>query len=407
MGGAVIADRCDAEADSIDLPSGFCAQKVARNLGRARHLTVTPSGDVFVAINAVPGSAGAIVGLRDTDDDGTLDMRVTFNATGGNGILWRDGFLYFAEHNRIVRYELPDGELLPGDDPEVVVSGLPDSGDHPYKTIAISDDEMLFVNIGSATNSCQENNRQVESPGMDPCPELDERAGIWQFDPSELGQQAQEGERYAAGTRNANALALQPDTGDLWAVSNGRDQLYDNWPDLYAMADEQRLPSERLLRVDEGADYGWPYCYHDPDRGMVLAPEYGGDGESIGMCEDYPEPDFALPAHWAPLGAVFYDGEQFPERYRGGLFIAFHGSRFAPNAMGDLPGYQVGFLRFEEDAPADELETFASGFAGPERPLPDGAASRPVGLALANDGSLYISDDHGGNLWRVYFMGED
>lgn len=107
----------------------------------------------------------------------------------------------------------------------------------------------------------------------------------------------------------------------------------------------------------------------------------------------------------APLDAVFYDGDQFPTRYQGGMFVAFHGSRFEPNATGDLPGYQIGFLPFDGDDVGDDFETFASGFAGASRPLPEEAESRPVGVTVAPDGSLYISDDHGGKLWRVYYAG--
>src|SRR5690606_17747816 len=226
------------------------------------------------AINPAPDGSvpGTIVALRDTDDDGKLDMRATFNSVGGNGIAWRDGHLYFAENDRIIRYEMPDGQLEPTAEPVVIVAGLPADGDHPSKTIEFLDDNTMFVNIGSATNSCQIDNRQLESPGIDPCPELDERAGVWVFDPEILDQTAEDGERFAAGTRNANALAIQPTSGDLWAAPNGRDQLYEDWSDFYQPEDDMRLPSERLLRLDDGGDYGWPYCCHDPDIGMVLAP---------------------------------------------------------------------------------------------------------------------------------------
>lgn len=408
MGGTEPTDRCDSDNGGIDLPDGFCAVVAAESLGHARHLTVTPSGDVFVAVNPAPDGSlpGNIVGLRDSDDDGKFDQKSTFNTVGGNSIIWRDGELFFAEKDRIIKYTLPDGELEPTGEAKVIVSGLPASGDHYSKTIVFSDDETMFVNIGSASNSCQEANRQLESPGNDPCLELEERAGVWVFDPTVLNQTAEDGERYAIGTRNLNALALQPKTNDVWGVMNGRDQLYENWPDYYDPQDDARLPSERLLRLQEGDDYGWPYCYHDPDLGMVLAPEYGGDGETVGDCDSYSEAVFAFPGHWAPLGAVFYEGTQFPNHYRDGLFVAFHGSRFEPNATGDLPGYQVAFLPIDGDEAGDEFETFASGFAGPKRPLPEMAESRPVGVTVANDGSLYITDDHGGKLWRVFYTGD-
>lgn len=409
-GGAIeppSADDCDDDNGGIELPDGFCAVLAAENLGRARHVAVTPAGDVFVAVNPAPGGSapGTIVALRDTDQDGKLETRTTFNTTGGNGIAWRDGALYFAEPGRIIRYTLPNGQLQPSAPPEVIVSGLPADGDHTAKTIVLHDD-MVHVNIGSATNSCQVNNRELESPGEDPCEELEVRAGVWTFDLGQVNQTPEDGERYAEGTRNMVALALQPVTEALWGVQNGRDQLAENWPAYFDEEDDLVLPSEELLHLEDGETYGWPYCYHDPSLGLVQAPEYGGDGMTIGACAEYPAPDFAFPAHWAPLGAVFYDGDQFPAEYQGGLFVAFHGSRFEPNASGDLPGYQVAFLPFEGGEPGDGFETFADGFAGDGRPLPTEAESRPVGVALAADGSLYISDDHGGKLWRVFYEGD-
>lgn len=408
LGGAGATDRCDSDSGGIVLPIGFCVELAAENLGHARHLTVTPSGDVFVAVSPTPDGwlSGTIIGLRDTDDDGKFDQETTFNTVGGNSIAWRNGELFFAEKTRIIKYALPDGELEPSAEPEVVVADLPSNGDHYAKTIAFSDNHTMYVNLGSATNSCQEANRQRESPGNKPCLELEERAGIWVFDPTVLNQTAEDGERYVTGTRNVNALAIQPDTGSLWGVMNGRDQLFDNWPTYYEPEDDLRLPSEQLLRLHAGDNYGWPYCYQDPDLGLVLAPEYGGDGELVGDCAAYTASAFNFPAHWAPLGATFYKGTQFPKHYQDGLFIAFHGSRFDPDASGIVPGYQVAFLPVNGDEVADDFETFASGFAGLDRPLPEMAKSRPVGVTVANDGSLYITDDQNGKLWRVFYAGD-
>ncbi len=226
------SDRCDPDNGGIELPDGFCAVLSAKDLGLARHVAVSPSGDVFVAVNPSRDgkTPGQIIALRDTNDDGKFDKRETFNEVGGNSIVWRKGELFFAENDRIIKYSLPDGELKPSVEPEVIVSGLPDDGDHVSKTIAFGADDLMYVNIGSATNSCQVNNRELNSPGVDLCPELEERAGIWTFDPTVLNQVAADGTRYAKGTRNMNALALQPDTGDLWGVQNGRDQLAENWP---------------------------------------------------------------------------------------------------------------------------------------------------------------------------------
>ncbi|HWB73497.1 MAG TPA: PQQ-dependent sugar dehydrogenase [Nannocystaceae bacterium] len=397
--------HCETDDGSITLPPGFCATVFADEVGKARHLAVSPGGIVFVAL-AADDDAGpfGVLALADDDDDGVADRTRRFGDGSGNGIAWHDGYLYFARNDSIVRWAMGDAELAPHSHEEVLVTGLPDDGDHTAKSIVIGDDGSIFVNIGSASNACQVDNREPGSPGVDPCPELAVRAGIWRFPAANAEQTAADGERYASGIRNANAIAMHPVTRGIVAVQNGRDQLFDNWPELFDDADDDRLPSEELLLVQAGHDYGWPYCYHDPDLGeMVLAPEYGGDGSDSGRCADVDGPDAWFPAHWAPLGIHFYAGAMFPDRYRRGAFVAFHGSRFEPQATGELPGYNVAFVPFESGRPTGEHMIFADDFAGGARPLPDKAEHRPVGLAEAPDGSLYIGDDQGGRIWRVYY----
>jgi glucose/arabinose dehydrogenase len=400
---------CAADNGGIALPDGFCAAVVARGIGRARHMTVTPSGDLFVAIAPSPDGStpGRIVALRDGDGDGDAEMQDTFGEPGGNGIAWRDGQLYLAANDRVLRFALPDGELAPAGEPELIVSGLATGADHPVKTVVLVGESDLLLNIGSATNSCQQMNRAVESPGIDPCPELDERAGLFRFDATLVGQTPADGARFAAGVRNANALTSDPDSGAIVGVINGRDELAQDWPELYTAEDDLVLPSEELAVFEEGQDWGWPYCYHDPllDQ-KVLAPEYGGDGETIGRCEAVEEPALELPAHWAPLAIAIYTGEAFPDRYRGGAFIAFHGSRYAADPEGQTPGYNVLFVPMEGGTPAGTYEVFADDFAGPGRPLPDMAEYRPVGVAEAPDGSLYVSSDVAGTVWRIFYTGE-
>jgi glucose/arabinose dehydrogenase len=391
--------RCAEDDGSIGLPPGFCATVFSDDIGAPRHIAVSPAGVVFVA----DADAG-VVALLDADDDGEAEQRERFGDGGGNGIAWHDGYLYFAHDDRIERWAMTDGELTPSGDAELLVSGLPKDGDHTSKTIVLDDAGSMFVNIGSATNTCQVDNREPGSPGIDPCPELAIRAGIWRFRADLVGQSATDGERWATGMRNAVALALEPGSGALVAVQNGRDQLFDNFPELFDDAQDDRLPGEELMLVQQGHDYGWPYCYYDGARDqMMLAPEYGGDGTMVGDCAAVDGPDAAFPAHWAPLSIHFYRGEMYPERYSGGAFVAFHGSRFEPDATGDLPGYNVSFAPFAGGRPTGEYELFADEFAGDARPLPDAAEHRPVGLAEAADGSMYITDDQGGRVWRVYY----
>ncbi len=397
---------CAADNGGITLPAGFCASVFADGLGRARHMAVTPSGDIFVIIDppAMPPAPepSHVVALRDADGDGTAEINMIISDIGGNGIAWADGYLYVAPDDQIVRYALPDGQLMPAGPPEVVVSGLPFMGDHHRKTV-VPFGGRLYVNIGSATNACQVVNRMPLSPGIDPCPELPMRAGIWQFDADTLGQTLADGTRFATGIRNTNALGRDA-SGTLWAANNGRDQLADNWPALFTPAQDKLLPAEEIYAVRENDDHGWPYCYFDPMRdAMILAPEYGGNGTLVGRCATIAKPALTMPAHWAPLGIAFYSGNRFPARFRGAAFIANHGSRFDANAVGD-PGYNVVMVPFASGAPSATWENFATGFAGAARPLPDAAKYRPVSVTEMPDGTLLISDDKVGRLWKVTYQ---
>jgi len=394
--------QCDPDNGGLKLASGFCALVVAKDVGRARHMAVRPNGDLYVAIDNGPGATiGGILALRDTDGDGRPDVRQRFGDTGGNGITWSNGRLYFAPNDRVVRYSFTGDELVPTGGAEIVVSGLPIGGDHPRKAIAINSNGDLFVNQASASNSCQVANRQLESPGVDPCPELGVRAGVWRYSANTLGQTLASGERWATETRNLNALAINPADGQLYGAQNGRDQLFENWPALFDERDDALLPAEELFQLNRGDAFGWPYCYYDGIRNKkVLAPEYGGDGTIVGRCASRELPLADFPAHWAPLGMTFYTGTVFGNKYEGGLFIAFHGSRFDPRLQPAGPGYNVVFVNWQNGKPVGKFEVFADNFAA-GNPSPTGAAHRPVSVAEAPDGSLYISDDKGGWIYRV------
>ncbi len=401
--------RCAPDNGGITLPEGFCAAVVADEVGRARHIATSPNGSLYVALADVPnGPAGGVLALRDDDGDGDADRQARFATAGGNGIAYGLGHLFFAQDDRVLRYVLPPWRFLPIGSPRTVVSGLPADGDHRNKTVVLGGFDRyfgtLFLNIGSASNACQVENRVPGSPGIDPCPELPVRAGVWQFAAFLSNQTQGNGRRFAKGTRNMTALDINPRNGRLYGVQHGRDQLSELWPNLFTPEQDLVLPSEELFRLDLNADYGWPYCFHDPDRGKVLAPEYGGDGTVEGRCAAVREPLSVFPAHWAPLSMLFYTGGQFPARYRRGAFVAFHGSRFDPANQPDGPGYNVVFVPFEDGQPG-KFEVFADGFAGPGTPSPETALHRPVGLAQGIDGSLYITDDKGGRIWRVVYRG--
>ncbi|MEO7711659.1 MAG: PQQ-dependent sugar dehydrogenase [Gemmatimonadaceae bacterium] len=407
--------QCDADNGGLTLPPGFCAVVVADNLGAARHMAVTPNGDLFVAINqrspTTPPPFG-ILALRDVNGDGKADVIQGFNAgKGGSGIEWGNGRLYFGENDRVLRYRLSSGSLMPSGAPAVVVAGLPDIGNHISKTLVLRDERTLFVNIGSATNSCQILDRVAQSPGIFPCPELPIRAGVWVFNPLGTNQTESDGQRFATGYRNMVALDLFPRSHELFGVQHGRDNLFQNWPQFYTAAQGAALPAEEFVHITRGSNNGWPYCYFDAvfHHQKMLAPEYGGDGTKVrggpGIdCASYNQPLATFGAHWAPNGLHFYAGHQFPRHYRNGAFIAFHGGfNRAP-----LPneGFNVTFVPMTKDGrPSGPAEVFADNFAMSSGPLPATAKHRPVGVTEGPDGSVYISDDKGGRIWRVIFVG--
>jgi glucose/arabinose dehydrogenase len=410
--------QCDADNGGITLPQGFCAVVVAdvksgSSPAAARHMVVTPNGDLFVAIN--PGSSGqppfGIIGLRDTNGDGRADQQSTFSSNlGGSGIAWGNGVLYFGANDRIVRYQLPSGQLAPSDQGAIVVSGLPSTGDHVSKTLVLADAQRLFVNIGSSGNSCQVANRIAQSPGIFPCTDLPIRAGVWLFDPSVTNQTEASGRRFATGYRNLVALAFNSANSTLYAVQQGRDMLADNFPQFFNDAQAAVLPAEEFVRVADGSDNGWPYCFYDAvfAHAKLLAPEYGGDGHLTSSalpainCATMNQPLATFGAHWSPDGMTFYTGNQFPDRYRNGAFVAFHGG--FDRAPLPNEGFQVQFVPMGADGtPSGPAETFANGFAGSSSNLPADAVHRPVGVTVGPDGSLYVSDDKGGRIWRIIY----
>lgn len=390
---------CAADNAGLELPAGFCATVFADSVRGARHIVVAPNGDVFVATRNSRDQRGGIVALRDTTRDGKADMRVNYGVNGGNGIALRDKNLWFATDDAVLRYSLPIGNLLATSQVDTIVRGLP-TGGHASKSIAIGKDNDLYVNFGSRTNACQAEDRQPRSPGNDPCAELDTRAGIWRFHATRKNQQPSRDARFATGLRNTNALTFAPD-GELYGAQHGRDNLADNWG--FTSEQSAEKPAEILVHIEKGDDYGWPYCYYDQDlKSHVLAPEYGGDGKQVGdRCDDLDEPLVAFPGHWAPNGLVMYDGQQFPARYRRGFFIAFHGSwNRAPLPQG---GYSVVFVPMQGDEPG-AYEVFATGFAGTVV-QPRDADHRPVGVAVGPDGSLFVTDDAGGRIYRIFYRG--
>ncbi|MEP6729478.1 MAG: PQQ-dependent sugar dehydrogenase [bacterium] len=391
--------ECAADNGGLTLPKGFCAFIVADKLTTPRHLIVMPNGDLFVS-----SSRNGVIALRDTTGDGKADVIQEWG--GGihsSEVAIHGGYLYSDNTTAIVRYPLKDGSLTPAGPVETFIGGLPGGG-HSAKTFTIADDGTMYVNIGSRTNSCQQADRQLESAGIDPCVERETRAGIWAFRTDHAGQTATDGVHFGTGIRNSVSITINPTDKTLYVMQHGRDQLAQNWPKLFDEAKSAETPAEEMFHISKGDDFGWPYCYYDRQQGKkVLAPEFGGDGKTVGKCANYKSNVASFPGHWAPNSLAFYAGKSFPARYRNGAFIAFHGSwNRAPLPQG---GYNVVFQPLANGKASGDFEIFADGF----RPATAGAAGtmhRPTGLAVGPDGSLYITDDASGTIWRVMYTGK-
>jgi glucose/arabinose dehydrogenase len=357
--GATTAPRGNAgitpTENPIALPPGFAISVFAQGLDDPRMLAVGPDGSLYIAERG----AGRILRLPEGDGDGSLDAQQVV-AQGLNApsslAFYQDGSLYVAETRRVLRLSQPDAQGI-FQKQEVIVNGLP-SGGHSTRTVLFSPDfSTLFISIGSSCNVCIEQDAR--------------RAAIMAYNPD--GSHARQ---YARGLRNAVGITFRPGTDELWATNNGRDLLGDD------------LPPETINLVQPGDDFGWPRCH----AGRIIDPEFGG---SQG-CQGVKAPLVEMQAHSAPLGLTFYSGSQFPEEYRGDLFVAFHGSwnRGVPT------GYKLVRIPMQGGQPGP-VQDFAAGWL-----LPNGSNwSRPVDVISGTDGSLYLSDDAGGKIYRIFYTG--
>lgn len=387
---------------ALTLPDGFAAITVAENLGRIRHLAVNTNGDIYAKLERLKDGKGILL-LKNGDA-----ARVSsFGNYPGTGIAIKDGYLYASSNSAVYRYKLgPGNEVEDPGHPERIVKDLTDRGQHNAKSITLDNAGNIYVNIGAPSNSCQVQDRAVGSKGQNPCPILDYAGGIWQFKADKPDQTLQDGVHYATGIRNAVGISWNSNVNELYAMQHGRDDLHRMFADLYTVKDNAELPAEEFLLVKKGADFGWPYCYYDGrQQQKILAPEYGGDAKTQGRCEGVDQPLMAFPAHLAPNALLFYTGSQFPEKYRNGAFIAFHGSwNRAPEPQA---GFFVVFVPMKDGKPNGNWEVFADGFAGSDAKRASGRVDyRPCGLAQGPDGALYISDDNKGNIWKVSYNGK-
>jgi glucose/arabinose dehydrogenase len=390
---------------SLVLPDGFKAYVVAENLGRGRHISVNANGDVYVSLRRL-NDGGGIAALRDTNNDMRADIINYFGEYPGTGIGIHKGYLYFGSDDEVMRYKLKPGELLPDLKAEIIATGFPEQNQHEVKPFTFDNKGYIYVNVGGPSNACMEQMRTKGSPGMDPCPQLERQAGIWRFKDDVPGQdQVEDGYRYATGLRNSVALEWNNNSDYLYVVQHGRDQLHQFFPDLYTEKENAELPAEEFFLIEDGSDGGWPYCYYDHFQNKkVLAPEYGGDRNLTGRCEEKTDPIMAFPGHVAPNDLIFYTGNQYPEKYKNGAFVAFHGSW--NRSPLEQEGFYVVFVPFEGAYPSGDWEIFADNFDGLEKVMsPGDALHRPCGLAQAPDGSIYVVDSREGKVWKIVYEG--
>ncbi len=348
-------DAPRVDLSKITLPDGFKISLFADNVKGARQMALGPSGVLFV------GSMreGKVYAVVDRDSDRRADS-VHVLAEGlnlPNGVAFRDGSLYVAEVSRVLRFDGIGERLENPPDPVVVTDVFPKDRHHGWKYIAFGPDGWLYVPVGAPCNICE----RLDDPRY---------ASVTRMKPDGSNLEV-----YASGVRNTVGFTWHPDTGDLWLTDNGRDNLGDNQP-----------PDELNRASEKGMHFGYPYCH----GGYISDPEFG----SKRACSEFTPPARNLGPHVAALGVEFYTGGQFPPEYRDQLFIAEHGSwnRSIPI------GYRVTLARIQNQRDVVDYQVFAEGW------LQDGEAwGRPVDVLLHPDGSLLVSDDFAGVIYRISY----
>ena len=401
----------DKNNGGLFLPGNFKAVVVVDSLeGRARHLAVNSNGDVYVKLR-FPDSIGGNVALRGTNHDGKADIIQPFadyedKGSYGTGMRIHKGYLYFSSEVNVYRTKLNPKTLVPDGPLELILHDANAPHEHDAKPLAFDNKGHMYVAFGAPSNACQVQNRVPGSMGVKGCPLLKNYGGIWQFDEAKPNQQQKDGVRYATGLRSVVAMDWNTADSCLYVVAHGRDDLRLQFPGKFSGWQSAVLPAEEFIKVKPGTDVGWPYYYYDPiKKKKLLNPEYGGDGKKVGNGAKYAQPIMAFQAHWAPNDLLFYTGNQFPERYKNGAFIAFHGS--TNRSPYPQAGFFVCFVPFKNGVPTGKWEIFADGFAGRNTVVSvSDAVYRPMGVSMGPDGSLYVSETEKGKVWRIFYQGD-
>jgi glucose/arabinose dehydrogenase len=344
-------------------PAGFEVSLFAEELDNPRMIYVLPNGDVLVTESIPRQGASRIVLLRDENKSGKPTLRRTFarRLNMAFGMVLVGNRFYIGNTDGVVVVPYSAGETQIKRQPEKILD-LPSGGHYTRNIVADAKGQKLYVAVGSATNVDEQRIDEKDS----------RRATILQVNPDGSNMRV-----FASGMRNPVGMAWEPQTNVLWAVVNERDGLGDE------------LVPDYLTSVRDGAFYGWPYSYfgqnQDPRK----------KGQRPDLVAKAIKPDYALGSHVAPLGLAFYNGKSFPARYQGGAFIGMHGSWNRAN----LVGYKVAFVPFHNGKPSGAIEEFLAGFI--VSPNASAVYGRPVGVAVWTDGSLLVTDDGAGRIWRV------
>jgi len=399
----------NANNGGLFLPDGFGAVVVADSIGPSRHIAVKENGDIYVKLKITSDEPGSVA-LRDEDGDGKADIIQPFGKYVNDGIFAtgmriHNGYLYYSTEKVVYRQKI-DNDLVPTSKQEIVLMDESDQW-HIAKPIAFDKEGNMYVPYSAPSNACASfintSGTSVQQAGQYPCPELVNHGGVWKFKANAINQTQKDGVQIGTGLRSIVAMNFNTSNNTLYAVQHGRDDLHLLWPNLYSAWQNAVTPAEEFFEIKEGNHYGWPYSYFDPlTKQKLQAPEYGGDGKKLATDKSFINPLASFPAHWAPNDLLFYQGDQFPARYKNGAFIAFHGS----TNRGPYPqaGYIVAFVPFSNGKPSGAWEVFADGFAGLDTIVNvSDARYRPMGLAEGPDGSLYISDSKKGKIWRILY----
>ena len=355
----------DTFLEKIVLPDGFKIEIYASDVENARSMTVSPSGTVFVGNR----KSDNVFALIDENKDGKVDKKYLITdklKNMPNGVAFHEGDLYVAEVNKIWvfkdienKLKLIDENGFYPEDPILITDDFPSDKHHGWKYIAIGPDNKLYVPVGAPCNICESRDEIYST--------------ITRMDLDGSNR-----EIYARGVRNTVGFTWNKETGEMWFTDNGRDMLGDNYP-----------PCELNKVTKPDQHYGYPYCH----GGDISDPEFG----SKYACEDFIKPMQNLGPHVAPLGLKFYDGDMFPEEYKGDIFIAEHGSWNRTKKI----GYRITRVKIKDNKSVG-YEPFISGWL--EKDIND-AWGRPVDVVILEDGSMLISDDYANVIYRVTYSG--